>query len=169
MFLAAAFDFFMHEVTKYGLMQIDLRSWRPTQRYRNLSVPLKRVEEALQAGRNDLDWFLEYTNGFFCNKTMIAFEPVKAQLNLLGVDVRELADQAFYERGCTEKTLVKLKRRLNELFSRRNLIAHQTDRSHADAQITSIEREIVETFIADIKKIVAGISNLIQAQSRGGD
>lgn len=51
------------------------------------------------------------------------------------------------------KTVDKLKLRLNELFYRRNLIAHQTDRLHSDAQRKNISKEIVTLFIDDVEKI----------------
>ena len=50
-----------------------------------------------------------------------------------------------------------MKRRLNSLFQRRNMIAHQSDRRHADAQKEPISRETVEDFIADVEKIVAAV------------
>lgn len=89
---------------------------------------------------------------------MTTFESVKDQCNLLGIDWMAVAKGAFYQRGATEKTRDKLKRRLNELFDRRNIIAHQTDREHADAQIKSITRESVENFIEDVEKIVTSIN-----------
>ena len=46
---------------------------------------------------------------------------------------------------------------MNELFSRRNIIAHQSDRAHTDAQVNMITKEIVKNFICDIEKIVRSI------------
>ena len=69
----------------------------------------------------------------------------------------DVADGAFYQRGGTENTKDKLKRRLNELFSRRNIIAHQSDRAHTDAQVKNITKEIVQNFIYDVQKIVSSI------------
>lgn len=37
------------------------------------------------------------------------------------------------------------------------MIAHQSDRRHADAQKEPISRETVEEFIADVEKIVAAV------------
>ena len=88
---------------------------------------------------------------------MVSYESMRDQLKLLGIDFARVADGAFYQRGETEKTKVKLKRRLNELFSRRNIIAHQTDRDHTDAQIRTITKEIVQDFIYDLEKIVRSI------------
>lgn len=50
-----------------------------------------------------------------------------------------------------------MKRCLNELFYRRNIIAHQTDRAHTDARRYPITKEIVQRFIRDVGKIVEAI------------
>ncbi len=155
-FLAGALDFYMHELTKYGLCEIYNENWERTDKYDNLQVNMKMIEIALKSGA-DIDWFLEYINTYYQTITMVSYESVRDQLNLLGINLGLVADRAFYQRGGTEKTRDKLKRRLNELFSRRNIIAHQTDRAHTDAQIKNITKEIVQNFIWDIEKIVSSI------------
>lgn len=155
-FLASAFDFYMHELTKYGLCEIYDENWERTEKYDNFQVSMKVIEVAMKSGE-DIDWFLDYINGYYQTITMVSYESVKDQFHLLGIDVGAVANRAFYERGETEKTKDKLKRRLNELFGRRNIIAHQTDREHADARMKNITKEIVENFIVDIEKIVNAI------------
>ncbi len=155
-FLASAFDFYMHELTKYGLCEIYNENWNRTDKYDNLQVSMKVIEIALKSGE-DIDWFLEYINGYYQVITMVSYESVSNQLKLLGIDLVRVADNAFYQRGETEKPKHKIKRRLNELFTRRNIIAHQADRAHTDAQVTIITKEIVQDFIHDIEKIVNSI------------
>lgn len=155
-FLASALDFYMHELTKYGLCEIYNENWDHTDKYENLQVNMKVIEVALKSGE-DIDWFLEYINGYYRSITMVSYESVRDQLNLLGIKSELVADRAFYQRGERENTKDKLKRRLNELFGRRNIIAHQSDRAHADAQINAITKGIVENFIYDIEKIVRSI------------
>ena len=155
-FLASALDFYMHELTKYGLCEIYNENWARTDKYDNLQVNMKVIEVALKS-EEDIDWFLEYINDYYRTVTMVSYESVRDQLNLLGIKLELVADGAFYQRGGTEKTKDKLKRRLNELFGRRNIIAHQTDRAHADAQVNTITKEIVQKFICDIEKIVSSI------------
>lgn len=62
-----------------------------------------------------------------------------------------------------------MKRRLNSLFQRRNMIAHQSDRRHAGCAKRTHFREVVEDFIADVEKIVAagGEGNRKKARSLG--
>ena len=156
-FLTSAFDFYMHELTKYGLCEIYDENWERTEKYSNLQVGMKTIEIALKSGE-DIDWFLEYINDYYKAITMVSYESVKDQLNLLGIDLKNVADRAFYNRGEREKTRDKLRRRLNELFSRRNIIAHQSDRAHADAQVKNITKEIVQDFMDDIQRIVNSIN-----------
>lgn len=89
---------------------------------------------------------------------MVSFDSIKEQLNLLGIDLPTVADKAFCQKGECEKTKHKLKRWLTELFGRRNIIAHQTDREHTNAQIKNITKEIVQDFIVDVEKIVHSIN-----------
>ena len=155
-FLASALDFYMHELTKYGLCEIYNENWERTDKYENLQVNMKVIEVALKSGE-DIYWFLEYVNGYYRTITMVSYESVRDQLNLLGINLALVADGAFYQRGGRENTKDKLKRRLNELFGRRNIIAHQSDRAHTDAQVNVITKEIVQNFICDIEKIVSSI------------
>ncbi|MDE7200463.1 MAG: hypothetical protein K2O91_00815 [Lachnospiraceae bacterium] len=160
-FLASAFDFYMHEITKYGLCKIYDEKWEKTDKYKNIQISMERIEIALKSG-GDVDWFLEYINHYYQVITMVSFDSVKDQFNLLGIDLAAVADGAFYQRDGEEKTKDKLKRRLNELFNRRNIIAHQTDRKHTNAQIMSIEEGIVQDYISDIEKIVKSIDTEIR-------
>lgn len=155
-FLASAFDFYMHELTKYGLCEIYNENWERTNKYENLQVNMKVIEVALKSGE-DIDWFLEFINGYYRTITMVSYESVRDQLNLLGIKLAHVADGALFQRGGTENTKNKLRRRLNELFGRRNIIAHQSDRAHTDAQVHGITKEIVQNFIEDIEKIVSSI------------
>lgn len=160
-FLASALDFYMHELTKYGLCEIYNENWDRTDKYENLQVNMKVIEVALKSGE-DIDWFLEYINNYYRSITMVSYESVKDQLKLLGINLAPVADGAFYQRGGTENTKDKFKRRLNELFGRRNIIAHQSDRAHKDAQVNIITKEIVQNFICDIEKIVRSIDTEVR-------
>lgn len=53
-FLTSAFDFYMHELTKYGLCEIYDENWERTEKYSNLQVSMKTIEIALKSGE-DID------------------------------------------------------------------------------------------------------------------
>lgn len=155
-FIVSAFDFFMHEITKFGLGKIFDGVWESTIKYRNICINLDVLNVALKAGESS-EWFIEFVNEQFATATMVSYTDVKDQINLLGLDIQMLADDTFYQQGATEKTLDKLKRRLNGLFAKRNVIAHQSDRRHADAEVMDIAEETVRGYIYDINNIVNNI------------
>lgn len=82
-------------------------------------------------------------------------------MNLLGLDIYKIADNAFYNRGSTEKTMSKLKKILNDLYERRNIIAHQFDRQHTNAVKKEISQDLVMNFIEDVSRIVEAVNTLI--------
>lgn len=155
-FIESAFDFYLHELTKYGLTQIFDENWPETIKFCNIQVDMRSVSKAFREGK-DSGWFLEFVNAYYEKDTLVSFESFKDQMKLLGVEVKDVANIAFYNQNETEKTEEKLKRRLNQLYYRRNLIAHQSDRAHEDAQLKEISKELVEKFISDMDKIVNAI------------
>ncbi|MCI1999538.1 MAG: hypothetical protein LKJ75_02645 [Clostridia bacterium] len=160
-FLESAFDFYLHELTKFGLYGIfeGTPGWKETDKYNNIEVKMSIVEGALSSGK-DSKWFLEFINGMYSGVTMTSFESFKAQMNLIGINIMEIANEAFYVQGANEKTMDKLKRRINELYHRRNLIAHQSDREHANAKRNEISKDLVKDFVKDFEKIVNAINKV---------
>lgn len=156
-FLDSAFDFYLHELTKYGLCEIFTENWARTDKYNNIQMKMEDIHEGFNLS-GSVEWFLEFINNYYKEITMASFDSVKKQMSLLGIDIAEVSRTAFYERGSGEKPQSKLKRRLNELYARRNKIAHQSDREHTDASKREISKDIVLSFVSDIEKIVNGIN-----------
>lgn len=159
-FLESAFDFYLHEITKFGLSEMFAGNWEKTEKYNNLSVRMSVVDKALNA-REDTEWFLEYVNGFYREITLVSYKSVKDQMNLLGLELQEIADAVFYEMGSEIKTKDKLENCLEELYHRRNIIAHQSGRRHTDAHREEISKDTVEEYIEKIEKIVKKIQELV--------
>lgn len=160
-FLDSAFDFFMHEVTKYGMVQIFQGVWEKTERYNNFTIRLGDISDVLQNPEQE-NWLLDIVNDSYAEDTFMSSDAVIGQLNLIGIKWQSVADRAFYEQGSTIPTKDKFKRTLKSLFRRRNQIAHQADCLHETGAKIDIEREDVETYIGDIEKIVAAISEEIE-------
>lgn len=158
-FLDSALDFYLHELTKYGLWKIFKGDWSKTQKYKNLKVKMPFLENAIE-NVDDKSWFNDYVDKEFSMVPMMSYDAVKYQMNLLGINVLEVANEAFYCRGAEEKTVDKLKRRINELYYRRNLIAHQSDRKSHNAEREKITLAEVDAFVEDIKKIVDAIHSV---------
>lgn len=160
-FLDSAFDFFMHEVTKYGMVQIFQGVWEKTERYNNFTIRLGEISDVLQNPEQE-NWFLDIVNDSYAEDTFMSAGAVIGQLNLIGVKWQSVADRAFYEQGSVVSTKDKFKHTLNSLFRRRNQIAHQADCLHETGAKIDIERGDVETYIDEIEKIVTAISEEIE-------
>lgn len=160
-FLDSALDFFMHEVTKYGMIQIFQGVWAKTERYDNFSIRLGEISDVLRNPEQE-NWFLDIVNDSYAEDTFMSADSVIGQLNLIGVKWQSIADRAFYEQGSTIPTKDKFKSTLNTLFRRRNQIAHQADCLHETGAKIDIERETVEKYICDVEKIVSAISEEIE-------
>jgi len=159
-FLDSAFDFYMHELTQYGLMKIYKNEWPKTEKYNNIQVKMNIVEDALK-NITDSSWFEQFVNSLYSETTLMSFDSIKQQLNLLDLSLKDISDIAYYKLGGTEKTSEHLKRRINELFKRRNEIVHQADRSLKNAKENPITEADVKDYIADIKAIVMAIQTVV--------
>ncbi len=160
-FLDSALDFFIHEATKYGMVQIFQGVWEKTERYDNFTIRLGEISDVLRNPEQE-NWFLDIVNDSYAEDTFMSADAVIGQLNLIGVKWQSVADRAFHTQGSTTPTKDKLKNTLNALFRRRNQIAHQADCLHETGQKLDIKREDVETYISDIEKIVTAISEEIE-------
>lgn len=163
-FLDSAFDFFMHEITKYGMTQIFQRLWQPTRRYNNFMIRLGDISDVLQNPEQE-NWFLDIVNDTYAEDTFMSSQSVIQQLNLIGISWKAVANRAFYEQGSTIPTADKFKFALNTLFQRRNQIAHQADYLHTTGTRINIARTDVEKYIEDIEKIVCAIYEQIQEKN----
>lgn len=158
-FLESAFDFYLHELTKFGLSEMFVGNWEKTEKYCNLSVRMSIVDKALNA-REDTEWFLEFVNGFYRELTLVSYKSVKDQMNLLGLGLQDIADAVFFEMGSNIKTKDKLENCLEGLYHKRNIIAHQSGRRHSDAQREEVTKDMVERYIEKIEKIVRKMQEL---------
>lgn len=155
-FLGSSLDFYFHEITKFGLMKIYEGIWEETSKYKNIEVNMEVLSRALRETENS-EWFMEFINSKYASVTMMSWDSIKTQLNLIGLKAQNIAKDAFYDRTSSEKVNDKIKRRVGELFHRRNSIAHQFDRLHSNANRIEISKEIVVEFIEDVKKIVNAV------------
>lgn len=160
-FLDSALDYYIHCITKYGMNKIFKGDWNTTNKYGNFMVPLKKVEYAIK-NSEDTTWFVELISKSYANDTFMDFNSVRSQLNLININIHDIADDAFYEEGSAQKTNDKLKQFLNKLFHRRNAIAHQSDRRHQDGVKQEINKDEVELYIDYVEKIVTSIQNKIK-------
>ena len=159
--LASAYDYFMHEIIWFGLFQMFNQDWAKSDGYNELTITLAQLD-SIQDNPEDSEWFKKYITDKYSSDTMMSFAALKKTLKLLNIPLKEIADKAFYQRGCTIKTETQLTNKLNAVYYRRNHIAHQSDRSHENAEQMDITKTEVENFVQDIQKIVNAITEKLK-------
>lgn len=159
-FLSSAFDFYMHELTIYGIVNIFNGYWSNTDKYNNINVPMKVFEKSLK-NPEQIDSFKNFINNLYNQQSLTSEEAFKNQCNIIGISQCKIADEAFYEIGSNIKTIDSLKNAIKDLYKRRNLIAHQFDRSFLSGNKFEINQDIVETYINNIERIVKAIIKIV--------
>ena len=105
--------------------------------------------------------FFDYLNECFSRQVFLAAESMRDQLNLIGIGFGEAMRKAFVKSTTNESQQYGAKI-VEELYKRRNLIAHQNDRDHASAQQNTITKEFVEEAAKNIVAIVNAIHSIAQ-------
>lgn len=157
-FLEGIMDFYLHEMTKYGLYKIFTGEWNRTDKYKRLSVPMSEVDRALKQPESK-EWFFNYVNSAFATVVMQDWEVIKDQLNLIGVEWKDVCNSIYPEMDMSH-SIDEEKRVLIALYRRRNEIAHQNDRSHVNAEQNDISRQYVEKSIDEVRSFVDAIHNI---------
>ena len=154
-FLESAFDFYLHEISKYALISIFNGKWSKTEKYNNYMIPMRYVETGLQNPESS-EWLLDYINERMGREVYLSVDIMKEQLNLLGINFNPVLETAFPDPKAANSQS-KGRTIIRSLFERRNCIAHQSDRSHANAEQNDISVEYVKQCIRDVKSIVSAI------------
>lgn len=152
-FLESAFDFYLHELSKCGIVKIFNGDWPKTERYNNLKVEMKLIDDALK-NPESYEWLLNYINEKIKREVYISLDSMKDQLNLLGIRFDSVINIAFDKKYTDDGKPVNGKQIIRDLFIRRNEIAHQSDRNHINAKQNDITKEYVLDSIENVKNIV---------------
>lgn len=155
-------DFYIHEMSKYCLFKMFTGSWDKSEKYASFMIPMGRVEEAITATESK-DWFFGYLNERFSRDVFISKESMRDQLNLIGIGFSAVMFKAFpsENEGISTKQGAQI---VEELFRRRNSIAHQNDRSHASAVQNDITKAFVSDYISKIEAIVNSIHEIAEGK-----
>lgn len=157
-FLEGILDFYLHEMSKYCLYKMFKGEWEKSQQYQSLQIPMLKVEEGIEAAESK-EWFFEYLNERFSRDVFLSKESMCKQLNLIGIGYGNAMHEAFSK--CTINESQQYGNRvIQELFKRRNAIAHQLDRDHASAEQTDITKEFVEERVVEVVAIVEAIHKI---------
>jgi len=157
-FLGGILDFYLHEMTKYGLYKMFLGDWPKTEKYKNFLIPMAELEKAMLFPESK-EWFFAYVNYLFASVVMQDWETIRDQLNLLGVQWKSVCME-MYPTMDEQHAIGECKKLLAGLYKRRNVIAHQNDRDHAFAVQNDISKEYVTEKISKINSFVKSIHSV---------
>lgn len=159
-FIASAFDFYLHEVVKLGIINMYHQEWDKTQKYSNLRFTMADVELACK-DTEDEAWLKEWIDTEYAYKALMAYDAFTGVCNLIGVKVDDIA-KIFYDRKSRVKPRDTLKQKIEDLFKRRNKIAHQADRKSTTAEKISISKEDVQQYFNDVQLILGAVSEAVR-------
>ena len=159
-FLESAFDYFCHCILKYGFRKVLLGDWRPSEKYENFLVPMSVVKQAQSSG--DEDYYVDFLNRKISPMTFLDPAVLKDNLNLIYPSMlEEVAERAY---PSLKDPTSLLKEKLKSLYDRRNRIAHQDDREHANLKRRSISKEEVEGYRDDLALITDKMLEAVKAR-----
>lgn len=158
-FLESALDFYLHELSKCGMVKIFNGDWPKTDRYNNLKVEMKLIDAAIK-NPESCDWLLDYINEKNKKEVYISLDSMRDQLNLLGIEFERVVTNAFSDKSNSEGIPINGKQVIKDLFNRRNEIAHQSDRNHFNSEQNDITKEYVLENIDYVKSIIEAIHNI---------
>ena len=168
LYLESALDFYMHELTNYGVVQMFARRWPRTTVYTRIRLEIGAIDEGI-ASPGSSAWLAAYISEAFGRETMTNYPPIKDQADLLGIDIRAIMQTAFPLPQSERKRKNPVGYGadiLSELCTRRNQIAHQTDRDPKNARQTPITADYVTRSIGHIERLVNALHAAAQAKDR---
>ena len=128
-FLGGSLDFYFHEITQFGIMQMYDEIWQETKPYKNLNIKLGTILGVLK-GEKDDSWFIEFINYEYSKISLISYDSIEKAMNMIGLHMYQIANKIYGEEIERKERVIKLKERMNRLCERRNCIAHQFDMFH---------------------------------------
>lgn len=159
-FLEGILDFYLHELSKFALFKMFTDEWVHSEKFASLQVPMPEVERAIESVESK-EWFFEFLNKRFSHDVFLSPDAMNDQLNLIGIGFNNVMNVA-YPRPTEKQSRQHGRKVIQNLFDRRNVIAHQVDRKHESAERNDIDRAFVEQCISDVELIVNTIHNIAE-------
>ena len=153
----SAFDCFIHDIVRKGVMDIFNANRDKNSKYDNLCIPISTVKQMLQAD-NDLDRneLLEISVKKILSKESYQ-SPSSIENALQLISIKKIWSSIKDEMHMSSEDITK---KLGIIISRRNKIAHESDiKNHIDTTKNEIEREDVDDIIDFISTLVECINN----------
>ena len=143
-FLESSLDFYLHEIIKFGFIKMFNNEWDETEGFKDFSVSLGFAIKLAKYPENAETLLDEIDKGNH-KLCFMRFDNIIKNLKLIGIKI-----------SFSDKEII------NEIYKRRNQIAHQTDRNPPKTEKQDITRELVEMYINKIEELVEAIDKAIK-------
>ncbi len=142
-FIDSTLDFYIHEVMKFGIIKIFNEEWPATGKFTNLKVSLKFAIDLAKTPEN-ANALLGEIDEINQKNCFMSYDSIKRQLDIIGIAV-----------DSSKKEII------NEIYQRRNQIAHQSDRLPENPIKQEITEATVSQYMRAIKAFIADIDSKI--------
>lgn len=157
-FLMSALDFYMHEIVRYRLLKMFSGEIQKTESYKTFIVSIQTLEEALK-NPETIDWLSEEIILRRSHKTFMASKAMKEVLSLISRE--KIFAQTCQALQMEHATVAKC---MDDIYRRRNEIAHQADRPHNEEEQHRVCKEEVEQYIDFIERFVQHVHRLLMEE-----
>lgn len=146
--IMSSLDFYMHEIVKYGIMEIFKGNRPRTNSYKNFIVSMPFVEEAIK-NTESVDWLENWIVLKDKQNTYMASKKIQDCLSL--ISTKKIFKDVACKMGIESQ---ELKEKIDYIYERRNHIAHQADRDARTGDLQEINKHFVEQSISTIKEFI---------------
>lgn len=155
--IVSAFDCFIHDIVRKGVMDIFNANRVENSKYENLCIPISTVKQMLLAeSDSDRNELLEISVKKILSKESYQ-SPANIENALQLISIRKIWSSIKDEMHMSSDEITK---RLGIIVNRRNKIAHESDiKNHIDTTKNEIERGDVDDVIDFISTLVECINN----------
>lgn len=154
--LDSALDFYIHEISKYGITKIfnEDSGWNETQEFLDYKLSMKICKE-IYYNRTSPKKISDVIGSLNNYSSFMKFDAIVKQLIMLGI---------IEDKSNIPLEITKYRDSVNAICERRNLIAHSSDRDFykghkGEKQL--LKKESVDNWISKIKEFQSVIQNYI--------
>lgn len=142
-FIDSTLDFYIHEVIKYGIIKMFNGEWPSTPKFENIKVSLKFAIDFAKTPEN-ANFLLGEIDEINQKNCFMSYDNIKKQLNIIDITP-----------DTSKKAII------DEIYQRRNQIAHQSDRLPENPIKQDISQDLVYHYISEIESFISDIEKQI--------
>lgn len=148
-------DFYFHELARILYLKMIKGTWNETDQFKKLCLPLEGIHEVLSGETDPDEWF---SKNLIQKMDTDCYQGGNKIRNLLkSIDIAVTSDLCY-----PEGTIwADVKKKLDEIYTARNQIAHQADRSHSNAEFYEINYDDFCEKISFCRSFVEAVHNAV--------